>query len=236
MAPVGFEVDRIVIPAKEGKADKVWLLVHENRATDKARPFVDRIRAQLEGVGICVVTEAHDRLDLFKIIRSIREIIQREEGNSVYVNLASGSKIQAIGGMMACMMFNSQKNVHPFYVEAESYQGSEEPISTGVKGISAIPPYDIQIPDERHVRALGIIRERDGRLTKKEMADLADRAGLITVGAEKDNYSQARFASLDKNIIQPLLEKWGFVRVERVGRARWIQITEAGENAAKFLL
>jgi len=236
IAPVGFEVDRIVIPAKRRKADRVWLMVHENRADDKAGPFVEKVRRQLQRANIEVATEHHDRLGLFKIIRSVRDIIEREKGNNVYVNLASGSKIQAIGGMMACMMFNSQKNVYPFYVEARDYLGFKGPISTGVKGISDIPPYDIQIPEERHIGALRTIMERGGRLTKKEMAELADREGLITVNAEKDNYSQARFASLDKNIIQPLLERWGFVRVDKVGRARWIEVTEEGRNAAEFLI
>jgi len=30
IAPVGFEIDRVIIPAKKLKADKVWLLVHDN--------------------------------------------------------------------------------------------------------------------------------------------------------------------------------------------------------------
>lgn len=186
IAPVGFEVDRIVIPAKRRKADRVWLMVHENRADDKAGPFVEKVRRQLQRANIEVATEHHDRLGLFKMTRSVRDIIEREKGNNVYVNLASGSKIQAIGGMMACMMFNSQKNAYPFYVEARDYLGFKGPISTGVKGISDIPPYDIQISEERHIGALRIIMERGERLTKKEMAELADREGLITVNAEKD--------------------------------------------------
>ena len=31
IAPVGYEIDRVVLPAKQEKADKVWLLVHENK-------------------------------------------------------------------------------------------------------------------------------------------------------------------------------------------------------------
>jgi hypothetical protein len=236
VAPVGFEIDRVVIPAKQRKADKVWLLVHENKADDKARPFVESIQKQLQKANIEVVIEYHDRLDLFKIIKSIKEIIEKEKGNNVYVNLASGSKIQAIGCMMACMMFNSEKNVHPFYAEAKDYLGFKGPISTGIKSINDIPPYEIQIPDEKHIRALRIIKEKGGRLTKKEMARLADEQKLITVNAEEGNYSQARFASLDKNIIQPLLEKWKFVKVDKIGRARWIEITEEGKNAAEFLI
>jgi hypothetical protein len=236
VAPIGFEIDRIVIPAKTRKADKVWLLIHENKSEDRARPFVEKIQKELQKANIEVVFEYHNRLDLFKIIKSIKQIIEKEKGNNIYVNLASGSKIQAIGCMMASMMFNSEKNVYPFYVEAKDYVGFKRPISTGVKSINDIPAYEIQIPEEKHIGALKIIKEKGGRITKKEMATLADQQKLITVNAEEENYSQARFASLDKNIIQPLLEKWKFIRVEKIGRTRWIEITKEGENAAEFLI
>jgi len=42
IAPVGFEVDRIVIPAEQMKADRVWLLIHENPSEDKAGPFIEK--------------------------------------------------------------------------------------------------------------------------------------------------------------------------------------------------
>ena len=48
IAPVGFEVDRIVEPAVEYKADKVYLLVHDNNEEDKASPYVKRVIEELE--------------------------------------------------------------------------------------------------------------------------------------------------------------------------------------------
>ena len=237
IAPVGYEIDRIVFPAKEMKADKVWLLVHDKPDEDKALSFIDRIEKQLKKQKITVVKESHDRRDMFKIIKSVKQIIQKEEQNSIYVNLASGSKIQAIACMMACMMFNDKNNVTPFYVEAKEYLGfSGKQMSSGIKELTPVPTYKIQRPDSKHIEALRIIQDHKGRLTKKQMAELADKHQLITVNAEKENYTQARFASLDKNIIQPLVEQWKFIDVEKLGRTRWINITEEGINAAKFLI
>ena len=68
------------------------------------------------------------------------------------------------------------------------------------------------------------------------MAEIAEQKEIITVNAENENHSQARFASLDKNIIEPLEKQWGFIEVEKVGRNRWISITEEGKNAAEFLI
>ena len=66
------------------------------------------------------------------------------------------------------------------------------------------------------------------------MALLAKEKKLIVVNAE--NQSQATFASLDKNIINILEHQWKFVKVEKIGRTRWIEITEDGKNAAEFLI
>ena len=235
IAPVGYEIDRIVLPAKKKRADKVYLLIHENPSIDKAVSFYDSTEKKLKKLNIDVVKEHHDRLDLFKIIKSVREIIEREKGNIIYVNLASGSKIQAIACMMACMMFNDDQNVQPFYVEAKDYIGfSGKPISTGIKEIQDMPTYEIKRPQQKHVEALKIINEHDGRISKKEMAKIAKEKKLIVVNAE--NQSQATFASLDKNIISVLKDQWGFIRVEQLGRTRWIEITEEGKNAAEFLV
>ena len=237
VAPVGFEVDRIVLSAKTRRADKVYLLVHHNTSQDKAGSFIEKIQKKLKKLNIEVAIEPHDRLDLFEIIKSIKQIILKEEGNNIYVNLASGSKIQAIAGMMACMMFNENKNVFPFYVEAQEYPGSpHEEIPTGIKEPINLPSYEIQKPLQKHIAALKIINANGGKLTKKMMATLADKYELITVNAENVNYSQARFASLDQNIIRPLLLHWKFIEEEKIGRTRWIKITPEGQNAAKFLI
>jgi len=68
------------------------------------------------------------------------------------------------------------------------------------------------------------------------MAKLAEENQIIQVNARDENYIQARFASLDKNIIQPLQEQWKFIEVEKIGRNRWIKVTQEGINAAEFLI
>jgi hypothetical protein len=47
VAPVGFEVDRIVIPAIQMKADRVWLITHSNPSVDKGHQFVTSVRDKL---------------------------------------------------------------------------------------------------------------------------------------------------------------------------------------------
>jgi len=235
IAPVGYEIDRIVLPAKKLRADKVILLVHDNPSEDKATKFYDKISSQLKKLNIEVSIEYHNRVKLFQIIKTVKKLIKQESGNIVSVNLASGSKVQAIGCMMASMMFNDDKNVNPFYVEAKEYLGfSGKPMSKGIKDIEYIQTYEIQKPEERHIQALKIVVDSGGKISKKEMARLAVEQKLIVVNAE--NKSQATFASLDKNIISVLENRWGFVKVSKIGRTRWIEITDEGRHAAEFLI
>ena len=48
IAPVGFEIDRIIIPAVRMKADKVWLVAHDAIAEDKASKYRQKIEKELE--------------------------------------------------------------------------------------------------------------------------------------------------------------------------------------------
>jgi len=237
IAPVGYEIDRIVLPARKYKADKVILLAHNNKKEDLAvkYKFYEKITLRLKKLRIDVVQEDHNRLDLFQIIKTVKNLFEREKGNTIYVNLASGSKVQAIGCMMACMMFNDDKNVNPFYAEAKKYPGfSGKPISEGIENLEFLPTYEIQRPEQRLIDTLKIIVDKGGEISKKEMARLAKEQKLIVVNAENEN--QATYASLDKNIISPLKNKWKFISVNTERRSHYIKLTEAGKHASEFLI
>ena len=238
IAPVAFEVDRVVIPAVRMKADKVWLVAHEDVAKDKSIKYRQKIERQLEKKGIKTEVVFANRLRLFPIIKAVTEIIFKERKNDIYVNVATGSKIHAIGCMMACMLFDDRDKIHPFYAQAEKYpeyEGTGQE-TYGVSEIHSLPTYRIGTPKRELLEALRIIKDAGGRIQKKKMAEEAEKRKIITVNAKEQHFTQARFASLDKNIVQPLVETWGFIEVEKIGRNRWIKMTEDGEHAAEFLI
>ena len=242
IAPVGFEIDRIVIPAKTMRADNVCLIADSNRSADKARPFLEKVRKTLEKRNIEVVEESADRYKLFDIVRVVKEIIIKNKQHDIYLNVASGSKIHAVGVMMATMIFDDRTNLHPFYAQAEKYHHTKvtEPQTTGIKTITDLPTYQIHTPRKKQLEALKIIVEHEengkkvGKIKKKDLVELAIKNDLIRVDAI--NKSQASFASLDKNIISPLENEWGYVRTEKVGRNRWVHLTDEGKWASEFLI
>ena len=73
-------------------------------------------------------------------------------------------------------------------------------------------------------------------MKKKDMAVKAEELELIVINSEPSNHSQARYASLDKNVIAPLENEWGYVRTEKVGKNRWVHLTDEGRWASEFLI
>ncbi len=249
VAPVGFEVDRIVLPAVDMKADRVWLIEHNKPNVDEGHQFVKSIRDKLKQARIeCLQTEA-DRIDLFDILRALRIIILKEKGNSILVNVSVGSKIQAIASMMACMMFKDISMIKPYYVVPQKYASSlakeERQETEGLKEIIPMPEYKIEIPPEKLIRCLDIINQKtNGKITKRELKDLAIESDLIHVDEKriidtrrtKKEYSdQAAYMSLNKNLIEPLQKYWRFITEIKIGTHHIISLTEEGKHALHFL-
>src|SRR2546428_4522701 len=185
IAPVGFEVDRIVLPAIDMKADRVWLITHDKPEEDEGGKFVKLIQGKLKEARIEYYQEQADRIGLFDVLRVLRAIILKEKGNSILVNVSVGSKIQAIASMMACMMFKDSAMVKPYYVVPERYTSSlakeEKQETEGLKQIIGLPEYKIEIPSDKLIRCLDlIIRKSDGKkgVSKRTLKDSVIESGV----------------------------------------------------------
>jgi hypothetical protein len=213
IAPVGFEVDRIVIPALEKKADKVWLVTHDKPDEDNGYTFADIIEKKLKTAHIECTRSLANRIDLFDILRALRSIILQEKGNYILVNVSSGSKIQAIASMMACIMFKEQAMIKPYYVVPEKYNTNllqdKKQETEGLKDIITLPDYKIEIPNERLIMCLDIISQQVAqKIGKRQLKDLALKNNIIYVAKKSDNEEytqQTEYMTLNKNLIEPLL-------------------------------
>ena len=53
IAPVGFELDRIILPAISKKADRVWLIIEKpSHQEDKGSPYAESIAKKLKASNI----------------------------------------------------------------------------------------------------------------------------------------------------------------------------------------
>ena len=235
IAPVGFEVDRIVLPAISMRADKVWLILH-NASDDIGGSFSNSICEKLSGSGIEYGFEYADRTQLFDTLRALRIIILKEKKSAIFINASVGSKIQAIASMMACMMFKDEVNIKPYYAVPKRYEMiPKEQETIGLEKIVTLPEYKIEIPPEKLVKCLQIIYISKGNtITKKELRDQAIAQNLIHI-ERPENKEQSAYMALKNNLLDPLLLKWKFIQIEKVGRRHNISLTEDGMNALKFL-
>jgi hypothetical protein len=69
---------------------------------------------------------------------------------------------------------------------------------------------------------------------KKELRDEALARNLIHLES-LENKEQSAYMALKNNLLDPLLSKWEFIQIEKVGRRHNILLTEEGVNALRFL-
>tara|TARA_Y100000817_G_C16829902_1_gene532993 strand:- start:712 stop:1527 length:816 start_codon:yes stop_codon:yes gene_type:complete len=253
IAPVGFEVDRVVIPAVDNKADKVYLLVHNNKKEDKAGPYVERIIKQLKANKIESEKVQVNWRDVESITKSARRLILEQFGNDIFVNVASGSKNHAIALDRAIMTLEDQSGIVEFYAESEKYEGfkpGKQQLSTGVKDTKTIPKRQMILPTGKLRDALSILYKNN---LKQE--------GTCTFPCKEDHLLQAEeskgdghmwgsmrkkdlanecvkqdlipstgniLTALDKNIIQKLESDWDYIDINKLGQSHHVSLTTAG--------
>ena len=110
----------------------------------------------------------------------------------------------------------------------------------GMRDVITLPDYKIEIPNERLIECIHLISQhKDNKITKRELKDLALDRNLIYVGKkdiqnEEWHSDQAAYMSLNKNLIEPLMD-WKFISVEKIGARHIVSLTDEGINALKFL-
>jgi hypothetical protein len=239
---VGFEVDRIVLPARQMRADRVWLLNHDRPEEDKGNPFIPQVEKKLKDSNIeCKKTQAN-RTDLFDNLRAIHHIVLEEKSNSIRVNVSVGSNIQAFASMMACMMFKDIVAIKQYYVVPKKYSiiPQQKQETEGMDKIIPLPDYKIEIPSKKLVKCLELINDHvGGKVSKKKLKDIAIQNKLIHEHSREertaDEYTeQAGFMALNKTLIEPL-RSWRFITVEKVGSHHFVSLTNEGSDALRFL-
>ena len=94
IAPVGFEVDRIVMPAIQLQADKVYLLVYNNKSEDKAGEYIARVIKELKAEKIETEKVFVNWRDVESITKEARRLFLSLSGNDIYVNIANWPRVR----------------------------------------------------------------------------------------------------------------------------------------------
>jgi len=226
LMPVGYENDRIVLPAQRFRADRVVLLAYEDETDHPS--YEQAVRERLEEAGIDHETVRCDIFDFYDCIGTVAELATRFADHEVYVNLASGSKVTAIGGMIACMATGAT----PYYVRAERYAAETDgDVAEGIRSVTELPTYPMESPEPQHVAVMDYIDREDGA-RKRDLIDFGREAGLPFIAEREAANRKSEYRLLDSHVLDPLVEN-GYVSLEDVGRSTRVTLTESGVNTLR---
>jgi len=234
IVPFGVERDRIVEPVVEHGGDRVVMLDYLPHAVP-ARPARSELVATFERHDIAHEYREVTVTDVFDALAAVGRAIVDYENDEVYVNLATGSKPVAIGGMLACMTAGGR----PYYVEAEEHGSHQGPVPRGVHSIGGVPSYPIDRPEIQQLRVMAHIADSDRRTAegepyriKRELFEFGEREGLPFIAEYEGETTKGKFRRLDAHIVSPLTER-GFITVREVGTQRRVFLTEDGRNTLR---
>ena len=229
IAPIGFEVRRITDPLIRMKADVVYLISLDRE--DKASKFkkeISRIIKQ-ESPQIEIREEYANFWELFPCLAKYKEIFKREQGNEIFVNVSTGSKVAAISGTLACMLWGG----FPYYAKLDYGDEPPEKIKPEkVSGIEDVPTFAIKTPKPEILKALKIIESKGGTATKKVMIQELVELKVIRPVKEDELSAAAKHSQL-RLLVDPMKNEYGYVTVESRGRNSVVHITKEGTNALR---
>lgn len=239
VAAVGFEVERVTEAVLEDRADRVYLLTQAG--DDAAAPFVAEVVRRLRRArSIEVRVEKTAIWDVFATLRTLRDIFERERRIDrhargvvpVRVNVSTGTKISAIAGTLACMLWHGE----PYYVQVTRswYSGltpTVRAVNDVVRRVEPVAVYELRAPGPELVEVLAALERRGGSLRKR---DLIRELGLDAPRADEAGAGrpslQAQHSRLRHRLL-PLESKWGFIASDPArGRGR-VTLTPQGRLA-----
>lgn len=243
IAPLGYEVDRVIEPTQRYDADLVYLLEHVE-PNDVAEEFSARIIDEIESTGITVETRKCDIFDLYGVIGTISEVASHHTDDDIFVNVSTGSKISAIGGMIASMVNQDRATISAYYVRPKEYfqvgdeKESPYPPEVASDAIMELPRYPIEGPEPAEIAVLKYISQ-SGPTSKKNLIKHArqqiDRfeRNREEKGIAVDNKPEiGEYRLLDTHILEPLLER-RCIEISEKGRSKHVSITDEGEKTLR---
>lgn len=231
---VGYDFVRVVDPLIKSKADKAYFILHEfDRGQSK---FLNHIKKELKKKLPSIKTKEYylDIWDLYSCIQKYKEIISKEEGNHVLVNVSTGTKITAIAGMLACMSWNAS----PYYVKfIHPSESADKTIRREqVFDRDELPVFEINKPSSIHLEILDLIEKFGSKMKKKHLIKALEELKIIATKNEDGNplSIQAKHNRL-RPILRSMEKDWKFVRIESSGGGRsLVHLTKQGEQALRI--
>jgi hypothetical protein len=258
IVPVQFEFDRVVDPLVEHGADVVYLLYDAHH--DRRPEYYDDIEATLETHGLVreetlfTIPCTHD--DPYAVFGLVTTLAAEHSDDSVAVNVATGSKLAAIGAAMGCLDADTNARAYFAHAESHAYDGYTEPAARGYDGETHLIDYPIESPARQQVAMMAVIAtETTGtaQVKKRTLIDRGlwvnrhvdepldfvtriERAGSDSPAGRPESFDdlgsnakKGAYAALRTHVLDPLLAR-GYIDITSPGRSDSLRLTDTGEK------
>lgn len=243
IAPVGFEVDRIVIPAIKMRAEKV-IMIANDLSQDKASSFYTRVEKKLKNAHIATEMIRTSFFSLKENIELFSSLIKQYKDQLLFINISSGSKIQALAAFISVMAAKSQEiQVSTYYVEPEKYTDDppKNPISRGCKKIHDLPIFPLYTPSKEIQYSVMLLTKKS--YYKLELAIELAKAEFLSKelinlesGRPKDEKARINLQnSVETRVIQPMIRD-KYATTEKFGKRVKVTLSQFGRDASNLFL
>ena len=231
IAAVGYDFVRVTDPLIKSKADRVYFILHESdRGQSK---FLEHIKNELKKKLPSIKTREYylDIWDLYSCIQKYKKIISKENGNHIFVNVSTGTKITAIAGMLACMSWGAS----PYYVKFV------HPSESAIKKIRRetvfekddLPVFEINKPNPAYLEILNLIIKQGNKIKKKHLIKALEG----TIIPKRDENGKLLSIQAKHNRLRAILNimesNFGLVKTGSDVKG-YVAITEQGNRAVKI--
>lgn len=233
LCPVGFEVKRVVDPLVWMRADKVYLITYKQG--DEAQSYLEKIESDLKDYpNIELVKKFANIWDLFECLELMRDIISKESGNKIFVNVSTGTKVTAIAGMLSCMLWGSS----PYYAKV-SYPSNNITVPTVTEIVEnppdLLPVYGINKPKPEYLLILKLLMDNSSKLRKSQLIERLEDEGIIKKRSKVDGeFSMSAKHSQLRALLEPMIRDWNYIKIESEGRRSTVILTDQGINALRI--
>lgn len=229
--PIGDdEIDRIVIPAEIGKADRIYLVTKKGKNL-----FADLVKNSKNVILTNRIVRKEDLIEIQCDIFNFTELLQtfakiiktevKEGKNKVFFSLSTGGNLMSAAGMLSCILFDAE----PYFL-VKDFKKNKIPVNPE---ILPLPKYNVILPEKSLINFLYSMKEK---MKMDEVEILSKRQGLYLMEQLHPNevfsktsgdYNKLKFRYLDK------LEERKYIEIEKKPRGK-IRITNDGEFALKI--
>lgn len=224
IAGQGYEVQRIVQPALDMRADRVHLLTDPPKPA--LEPYHDRVVKRLKAAGVEVLVRHCEVWDPNAVVGEMGRIAEAERANHVYVNLGTGPKTCGIAATLAAMLWTMEAYYPRVDYEAKDL---ELPQDFPVKEVTFIPTFHLDPPGGDVLALLEMLTEKRGRpARKKEVVERLRDRRFLKEGASPQ--AEQNFADR----VLKRADEWGFLDMEGEGRRRRIRLNARGAAGRKM--